>query len=231
MNKFGQEPTVIDHFDMECPEMMAYLYLPIKMANKDFSWKSLPKRLSWLINMIKSATEHEKGLGDDLRNKYIYVTAKHLYATPDNPVNRPGWHGDGFGTNDVNYIWCDVHPTLFAIQEFKDISKDHQRSMEQIKHQAKEENVRDFGAKNLLRLTQYNIHRTPDIEVGCMRTFVKISISPFKYNLKGNSHNYKIDYNWNLYNRSELRNDPHKDGKDFLVEGTKPQELEFMFWK
>lgn len=222
-NEYGKEPKVIGKFILECPEMMAYLYLPIKMRGKAYDWKHLPARLRWTKPLIREVFNQEGLL---LHDKYVYLTAKHLYASPDNPVNRPGWHSDGFGTNDINYIWSDVHPTVFAVQKFQNISDDHELSMKQMTEQVSPLGLTQYGEDSLLRLDQYSIHRAPIIDQGCMRTFVKISISPFKYNLKGNSHNYKMDYDWGMYERSEVRNDPHAEGKDFTPEGTKPADLE-----
>jgi len=41
-----------------------------------------------------------------------------------------------------------------------------------------------------------------------MRTFVKISFSKDKYDLIGNSHNYEMDYKWDMKERKEERNIP-----------------------
>jgi hypothetical protein len=65
-----------------------------------------------------------------------------------------------------------------------------------------------YRENQLLRLNQYNIHKVaPVTEVG-MRTFLKLSFSKDKYDLIGNSHNYLIDYNWEMKNRKEHRNIP-----------------------
>ena len=40
------------------------------------------------------------------------------------------------------------------------------------------------------------------------RTFIKVSFSDQKYNLKGNTHNYLFDYEWDMIDRSVSRNDP-----------------------
>lgn len=216
---YGIPPLVVNRHVLECEEMMSYLYLPIKMAGtaiKAIDALRLPKRLNWVMPLISNVIDLEEVLGNNLKDFYIYLTAKKLYVTPDNPGNRPGWHGDGFGTDDINYIWSDLHPTLFCIQDFENISEDHIKSMQQMTQQIKSENITNYGNNTLLRLTEHNIHRTPDIGKGCMRTFVKISISKHKYNLKGNSHNYKFDYSWKMYSRSELRNNPYAAEQDYI---------------
>ena len=44
----------------------------------------------------------------------------------------------------------------------------------------------------------------------CFRTFFKLSFSKDKYDLKGNSHNYLFDYNWEMRERKENRNIPQQ---------------------
>lgn len=212
--KYGTKPEVIGTYDIECTEMMFYMYLPIKMPN---SGVKLPERLQIFFPLIDSLIKKEISLTClHIKSKYIYITAKHLFITPDNPGNRPGYHTDGFLTDDINYIWYDKLPTVFNIGEF-DITEDHTASMSEFEQQARPENEVIYPAGTLLRLTPKVVHRTPDIWEPTMRTFVKISISKHKYNLIGNSHNHLFDYNWKMYARSEVRNDPVFKEADFII--------------
>ena len=104
---YGAEPHDFGRIDLESDEeMMLYQYLPICIDNTI----CIPERLRWIEPLL----EHVQiGYGD-----YVYLTAKRLYATPENKGNRGGWHSDGFMTNDVNYIWYDSMPTEFAVQKF-----------------------------------------------------------------------------------------------------------------
>jgi hypothetical protein len=80
--------------------------------------------------------------------------------------------------------------------------------MEEMEKQAMPFHNVTYGENRLLRLNQYNIHKVASVtEVG-MRTFLKLSFSKDKYDLIGNSHNYLIDYNWEMKNRKEHRNIP-----------------------
>jgi hypothetical protein len=150
-----------------------------------------------------------------IEQRYIYITAKNIYATPDNVGNRAGYHSDGFSTDDINYIWTDKYPTVFCIQDF-DISDDCALSMHQMEDQADKDNEIIYPVNTLLKLDQGVIHRTPTIREGGMRTFVKISVSKEKYNLIGNSHNHLIDYNWEMYDRNKTRNHPTKPETDYI---------------
>lgn len=204
---YGAPPQLIDVFDLSqyWDEFMHYMYLPIYMIEGDGF--QLPERLSFAAPLIEAAVQEEVRRGNGWN--YVYLTARRGFATPGNPLNRPGWHADGFGTEDVNYVWTDRFPTLFAIQEFTDISTSHVESAKQFEEQIRPENVATYPDKWLMRLTSDVIHSAPEIPApGGLRSFLKISFSDSKYNLRGNSHNYLIDYDWRMYSREEVRNDP-----------------------
>jgi len=211
MSRYGKPPEVMVRKIHMSPgmEMMAYLYLPIKLP---YGSIKLEPRLNFIRNIIYEVNNRE-----DTSSRYIYTTVKNLFVTPDNPGNRPGWHSDGFLTDDINYIWCDRDPTIFCEQKFN-IQNDHKVSMEQFIEQAKKENERTYVEGTLLRLDQFNIHRSPDITVPGMRMFIKISVSKHRYNLAGNSHNHLLDYNWRMYGRDSLRNHPIHEERDYYDE-------------
>jgi hypothetical protein len=209
--KYGTKPQLIGTFILNCKEMMFYQYLPIKLAYE--SAIRLPERLRVFKPLVDAALEIEFTV-----DKYIYLTAKYIYATPDNLGNRGGWHSDGFGTEDINYIWCDKFPTEFCIQDFN-LSDDHERSMIEMEQQVNPANIIQYTPYQLLKLTPANIHRCPIISEGGFRAFVKISISTEKYNLVGNSHNYLLDYEWEMFEREMVRNHPAIKERDSV----KPQ--------
>jgi hypothetical protein len=201
--KYGKEPEYIGNFSLQCDEMMFYQYLPIKMPNLDFR---LPPNLKFLEDLRLYLLTYD----DD--KDYIYATVKKMYVSPDCPSNRPGWHCDGFGTKDLNYIWYDSVPTEFCVQEF-DLSDDHNISMYEMERQARKENIITFPNNSLLLLDQTVVHRVAECKEPGFRTFVKISISDKQYNLKGNSHNYLFDYEWEMFERTKERNHPMVDYK------------------
>jgi hypothetical protein len=118
-----------------------------------------------------------------------------------------GWHCDGFMTDDINYIWYDCDPTIFNTSEFN-LTMDDKISIVEMEEQAKENNNIWFPSGSILRLNQYNVHSVAEIKSGHMRTFVKVSFSTDKYNLIGNSHNYKLKYEWDMKPRQIERNIP-----------------------
>jgi hypothetical protein len=213
--RYGEAPVNLGEFIVDLPEFMHYQYLPVFMGRRSgYSMAEsikLPKNLYCLYNMIRGTMFYT---GDTYR--YVYVTAKKGWATPDNPLNRPGWHCDGFGTDDMNFIWWSGPGTLFAVQDFHDISNDHEISIRQFSNQICVDQVKVYRDKQLFALNPYVVHSTPYIaSPGCMRQFVKISLSNHRYNLEDNSHNYLFDYNWEMVKRDTIRNDPHKKQQDF----------------
>lgn len=208
---YGKPPEVIGQFDVDNDELMSYLYLPISMKGSEYV--KIPKRLLPFKKLITKVLYRE--IYANCIDRYIYLTAKKVYVTPGNPGNRPGYHSDGFLTDNINYIWSDSYPTVFCVQPF-DVAESHHESMEQFEEQAKVENETTYPDKSLIRLTTENIHRTPTIKEPGFRMFCKISLSKHKYNLKGNSHNYLFDYNWKMYDRDAVRNNPFFKESDFV---------------
>ncbi len=205
--KYGELPTVLGIFEVECEEMMFYQYLPIKMPNETQPiYEQRLKCFDKLIGAICCDFIGEFGL-DNYVNSYVYLTAKYLYQTPNCSFNRTGWHSDGFLTDDINYIWCDKYPTIFNKTDF-DLPLNDLLSMEEMEKQAMPFNDVTYKENQILRLNQFNIHKVAPIEKGGMRTFLKVSISKDKYDLIGNSHNYLLEYNWQMKQRNEIRNIP-----------------------
>lgn len=208
---YGTPPLGIGHFPtFNLSEVMRYLYLPVYMNGE----LKFPSNLKSTVNLVTVAKEYAQQIGKYY--SFIYITAKKGWATPDNPLNRPGWHCDGFGTSDMNFILWVGSGTRFVQGEFTDISDDHIVSMEQFQGLALANPIiSQYSERCLYALDPYCIHATPLLTKGEWRQFVKISMSNNKYNLKDNSHNYLFDYKWDMVERDEIRNDPSKAGRDY----------------
>lgn len=215
---YGASPQVfIRHLDLEWDEYMHYMYMPVYMTSASLGpVVRLPRRLEFLRRLLTTALINEP------EYEYMYVTARRGFATPDNPLNRPGWHTDGFGSDDVNFVWTDRYPTRFAVQRFTGISADHVESIKQFEEQVDDTCVVEFAARTVLKLDPYVVHQTPNIPFpGGERSFLKITLSNSRFNLLGNSHNYLFDYDWRMWARQEVRNHPTYAGGD-----AGPQEAE-----
>jgi hypothetical protein len=205
--RYGDLPKALGSFRVECGEMMFYQYLPIKMPNETQPiYEPRLKCFDKLIGAICCDFIGEFGM-DKYFNSYIYLTAKHLYQMPNCSFNRTGWHSDGFLTDDINYIWCDKFPTIFNKTLF-DLTLHDVISMGEMEEQALPINDVSYPENKLLRLNQFNIHKVAPITNSGMRTFLKVSFSGDKYDLVGNSHNYLIDYKWDMKQRKDERNIP-----------------------
>lgn len=205
--RYGQLPKALGIFEVECKEMMFYQYLPIKMPNETQPiYEPRLKCFDKLIGAICCDFIGEFGL-DNYVNSYVYLTAKFLYQMPNCSFNRMGWHSDGFLTDDINYVWCDKYPTIFNDSDFK-LTLDDNISMIEMKKQASPFNDVTYKENELLRLNQFNIHKVASVTDGGMRAFLKVSISKDKYDLIGNSHNYLLNYDWQMKERKQERNIP-----------------------
>jgi hypothetical protein len=229
---YGESPVTIAPLELpEWEEFMHYLYLPVRIPRWDDGNKrrrvwALPPRLGFLKEAIDWAFKDALFSTPHLDDPYVYVTARRGFATPGNPLNRPGWHCDDFGGTDVNYIWTDRFPTrwISAMSDLLQMPEDDADSMvymQDVAVSAEMSNndvlfMDDMPVNTLMRLSPYVIHDTPIIEEpGGMRSFFKISVSTHRYDLIGNSHNHMFDYDWPMVSREEMRNKPSGGNADY----------------
>lgn len=207
---YGAAPRDLGQVDLDPSEMLLYLYLPVLMRWPIEGHRNrglrLPKRLQFLWPLIQAAMQ-DASATLDLDDHYVYLTAKTLWVEGGFSGNRPGWHADGYGSGgDLNYIWADMNPTQFAVQPFIDVPDDDFASMQAMEAQIDPTAIVTYPDRHLLRLDESVVHRVnPDIRSG-MRTFVKISVSRHRFNLRMNSHNHLFDYAWPMHDRAEVRN-------------------------
>ena len=207
MSFYGKPPRELGAHHFSLPEVMYYLYLPVVIEGSAIT---LPPNVERCRPLIRDAMALSRPY------RYVYLSARRGWATPDNPLNRPGWHCDGFGSDDLNFVWWRGPGTRFAVQEFTSISDDHLASLQQFDEQIRPECVTTPGQMTLYGLDRFVVHATPGIAApGCERQYVKVSLSDEKYDLEGNSHNDQFDYNWPLYSRSLVRNDTKAAQQDF----------------
>ena len=206
-NRYGQLPKPLGEYIIIPTEMMFYQDMPIKL--KRFSEIVFEDRLKIFDELITTITDNfiitfgfEKYI-----NSYVYISAKYLFQNKQEPFNRPGWPCDGFMSDDITDIWSDENPTVFNLSQFA-LSQDDTKSIQEMGEQAEEKYNFTYPKNTLLRLDQFNVHKVAEIEHPGMRLFLKVSFSSGKFDLKGNTHNYLLDYSWELKDRSCDRNIP-----------------------
>lgn len=204
---YGTQPIDLGLINLSPDEMMFWLYCPIKLPG-DFA-VFIPQNLRQFAPLIR--TVERDCTVNRWKDSFVYITAKTLFATAENPGNRPGWHSDGFLTDDLNYIWCDANPTIFFDDgDMHAFSADHVASLAEMDAlcESRSAHYRTYPVKRLLRLDQTVLHKVDtDIRPG-VRTFVKISVSREKYALRGNSINYDLAPDWAYQERAAERNCP-----------------------
>lgn len=208
MRAYDATPCPVGSFDFDLPEFMHYLYLPVMMTG-DHPVCRLPRNVQCCAPLLNRVLDIVKDRFD-----YVYLSARRGWATPGNALNRPGWHTDGFGTDDINFIWWNGAGTRFSVQEFSNISEDHLVSQRQFYEQVRYSGVTFYPEKTLYMIDRYVVHAAPEILAAGPRSFIKLSCSNERYNLVGNSHNYLFEYDWRMAAREAVRNDPHKAGAD-----------------
>jgi hypothetical protein len=207
--KYGSLPKYLGTHKIQCEEMLFYQYLPIKLKNQtELIFEERLKCFEKLIGNICCDFVGEYGLNRFVTS-YIYLTAKKMYQVNNCSFNRKGYHSDGFLTEDINYIWSDKNPTVFNYSSFK-LTQEDTISLYEMDKQANKKTIKIYPENSLLRLDQFNIHKVNENKELVLRTFVKVSFSSDKYDLKGNSKNYLLDYNWKTRDRGLERNIPQQ---------------------
>jgi hypothetical protein len=207
--KYGSKPKDLGVIEIDCPEMLFYQYLPIKLIGQ--TEPIIEERLKCFEPLIGACCcdfVADYGLSRYM-DSFVYLTVKRLYQGKGYSFNRKGYHSDGFLTDDINYLWSNSLPTVFNFGKF-DLSLDDDTSMAEMEQQAKKENEFTYPQGSLLRLDQFVIHKVSDKEIEGMRTFAKVSFSKDKYDLKGNAKNYLLDYDWEMRERQNKRNIPQE---------------------
>lgn len=231
--RYGEGPVSLDSIELpDWHEFMHYLYLPVRLPDSEVGAEehaeiTLPARLEFLRTACYAALDDARYTAPHLGDPYVYVTARRGFASPGNPLNRPGWHCDDFGGTDLNYIWSDVYPTrLLLCDEALPVPADDAESMRYMEtlasdlrfasHDSHGIGIVESPVNELLRLTPWVIHNTPEVPApGGMRSFFKISVSTHRYDLLGNSHNHLLDYDWPMVDRAALRNQPSGGNRDY----------------
>jgi len=194
----GNAPYVIGEFDLECPEMMFVQDMPIIMPGTDLRLPSHLEFIRPLVGAIQYSTKTD----------YVYVSCKSMFTTFESR-GRPGWHLDGFGTDDINYVWSDDFPTEFYNQQIE-ITNDPVISRLDMELMIDESKITTYPNKILLEMNNTCIHRVSVEKREGFRTFIKLTVSKNQFKLKGNAHNYLFNYNWDMTPRTLDRNQPSK---------------------
>lgn len=215
----GSPPIDLGLVDLNPTEMMFWMYCPIKIP---YGQIYLPENLEQFKPLVSKVIDSEY-----VGSSYIYITAKTLWVSGEYIGNRPGWHIDGFGTEDLNFIWYDRAPTEFLLGNFE-LPEDCDESMEEMNrlHESMMDydvdkcpiRVKEYPNKTLLKLDQRVIHRCPVYFEPGMRTFIKISVSKDPYDLVGNSINPHFGEIFDKKPRRENRNHPSTKFNSFSNE-------------
>lgn len=199
---YGTLPLDCGLVDLNPVEMLFWLYCPIKLPGGRIVY---PENLEQFWPIVSRAEEFCNVFDE----RFVYLTAKTLWVTHENPGNRRGWHSDGFMTDDLNFIWSDTKGTLFwEPEERVPFTQDHHASLAEMEAAAEAGPFRTYPDRHVLCLDQRVIHRVADFDAPGMRTFVKVSISRHEYRLAGNSINHKLGLDWSYAPRGSERNTP-----------------------
>lgn len=202
-------PTVLAQFSATAlVEFCFYQDMLIKLPDGGWIVESRLQPLSGLIGLTVGdffATFGHR----EYAARHIYLTVKRLPQQAGIPINRPGWHCDGFRTDDITYIWSDNTPTEFSTAPF-DLLGDEHSSMVRMEEQAKLGQKYAYPDGRLIRMDAACVHRPGLPTQTGVRTFVKVSFSRDRFNLEGNAINPLLNPGWKMRPRGAERNVPQE---------------------
>lgn len=188
--KYGNLPEIVGRIDLPTDEMMFWLYCPVSVPGDSNNY--IPVNLIQYSDILGIV---EEDLGEDVyKSKYIYLTVKTTHINKGEYPNRPGWHSDGFMTNDINYVWVSGIPTEYVSFDGRLVSfpTDHEQSMLNMEGVCPFGDTCKYPSGLLLKLDESVLHRPTEADNSGMRTFIKVSVSDHKYEHIGNSVNHML---------------------------------------
>lgn len=194
------------------------LYMPISLMGSNYRHypTTINEDVKKLVNLC--INDFDGNRYGHHKNYYVYLSFETSYVKKGVPQKRPGWHCDGFKTEDTNYIWFSDFPTIFNPGPFLIDPTDHNISMTQFNQQVDESKSFTESSGQILKLSPRCVHKAAIPHRDGVRTFIKVSFSQDKYNLKGNTINPLLKYDWKFYDRQMVRNHPQYKETDSFPE-------------
>lgn len=189
-------PTGIPlEIDTSSIEYCNHAFMCIKQEGS--SEYSVPDNLQLLVTqMLSGIYDLSEYLYDNDYRYNCYLSIKHEYVNPLSIGNRPGWHIDGFKSDQFNFIWFDSIPTEVCTGSFH-LTNDHNISLEEMmvqssgndkfKHTLPVNTLYEMN-KECVHAPSYNTYNP------ILRTFIKITFSKEQFNCIGNAWNYKLPH-------------------------------------
>lgn len=209
---YSGHPLAIENLKLDAEEFQHVVYMPIK--DKGEMRPRLPESLRWTWPAIDATLAHLWGPRcPDLIDWYVYLTVKRSWVDAGTAGNREGWHIDGYGSNgDKNFIWCDTVPAEYMKGTFN-LPAGHAECLERLEYLGGKMGTHFISSGSLEPSQLYDlgqsVHRCGIAQVSGMRTFLKVSVSRDKYDLKGNARNPLLpSTHWPLKDRLGTRNHP-----------------------
>lgn len=209
----GNDPIVLGELAMGGWDEFCFVQdMPVKLAGD--TKLVLPEDLSFAGLFIGMIVDHLKATTHPrwLKGRNFYLTAKHTYVDAGRVQTRPGWHTDGYGTDDLSFLWSDCVPTEFLKQALR-VREDDGSMLRTLTLEADEGN-RDHGKAGVVYgMDDTVIHRPGTSYHGEWRRFLKLSVSQYAYDLKGNARNPGLPTPWQpTRERGRERNNPENKG-------------------
>lgn len=192
----GNDPTDLGTLTIEGWDEFCFVQdMPVKLAGEPAV--RVPHALSFASTFVAMVHAYlfEK-YGDGWVNlRYLYLCAKHTIVDRGHTQTRPGWHTDGYGSDDLSFLWCDAVPTMFLKQAMR-LPEDDELAMERMNALADTDNLERGLINRVYGMDDTVIHAPSQAHYVQPRRFLKLSVSRYPYNLAGNARNPLLPTPW-----------------------------------
>lgn len=206
--KHPAAPLYLGQEGVSTPSEEVYvLRLLIKAPGTDFF---VPGKLDWLIPMIRKSAAYQRAHFPDFDSRFVYITVRSgvVKSSRDDEFHVDGFQGISVPRHvpEQNYIWCDTHPTMFAVQPYylEGLDPARHNVHEYIERCTDKTDLTIINERGLYIMDPYHAHARPSVPEGTQRTFVRICYSPVEIRDDTNTVNPALPRG--PYNRGDIRN-------------------------
>ncbi len=193
-------PISLGRFNVEaarrCPDVLRMI---IKWSGDDSI--RLPDELLPLEEELTRLLKYDRYvMGDCWKDFFVHVTIHNALVRAGEALRYPGFHADGLQGGkfkrklvcEHSYIVTDPHPTVFALQPFfvAHINEDRYNIFKEFDRQVSERTpLYQALCGHAYLIDPYMVHVSPVVPEDCLRTFVRVTVTPTELHMPKNTRN------------------------------------------
>ncbi len=205
---FPAPPVYMGQSEIKPPEDPVFaLRLLIKQPGSSFV---VPNTLKFLEEFIRDCSAYQAQFFPVFEERFVYITVR---SGPMMPNKEDVFHVDGFQGISVprhipeqNYLWASSHPTLFSLQPYfvENLDPGKHNVHDYFDKATDRRMVYEGLSKGIYLIDPMHVHARRPLNVGTVRTVVRLTYSPVEIRDDTNTPNPELPRG--PYNRNDPRN-------------------------